>query len=202
MKALANIANVLAGADQYKCTDVVARKLLQGLWQHAIVTAHCTDALATTLKIQNHNTFIAGLLHDIGKVVLVDTIFTRYTGATGRLKESPEILARAIAPYAPLVGLHVIQHWKLAPELCFATFYAQQPELTPDDKCRPEIHCIRLASDIAESKGYGIGNSENIVLENHPDLAALGLAQEDLNTMVDGLEDMLSSVLGVLGSLD
>jgi HD-like signal output (HDOD) protein len=114
MKALANIANALASAGQYKSSDPLARKLLQGLWQHAIVTAHCTDALATRLTIQNSNTFIAGLLHDIGKVVLVDTIFTRYVGPTGRLKESPEVLARAIEPFAPLVGLHVAQHWKLA----------------------------------------------------------------------------------------
>lgn len=202
MKALANIANTMASAEQYKTSDVVARKLLQSLWQHAIVTAHCADAIANKVGVQSPNIFLAGLLHDIGKVVLVDVIMSKYTGPVGRLKEAPEVLAKAIAPFSPIVGMHVVQQWRLSPELYFSTLYADRPALTPHSEYMSEVYCISLASDIAESKGYGIGNAEEMNLEGHPAVAALGIDQSDLSEMVGSLEEMLDSVLGVLGALD
>ena len=202
MRALANMANTMASANQYRATNLTARKLLQRLWQHAIVTAHCADALAQKLDLHTSTTFFAGLLHDIGKVVMVDVITAQYEGATGRLKDSPDVLARAIEPFASLVGLHVAQHWKLSPELSFATLYAEHPEDIPNEECRPQVYCVQLASDIAESKGYGIGNADAIDFANHSALEALGLGQDELEEFVLGLEGMLDSVLGVLGSLD
>ncbi len=202
MRALANIANTMASANQYRTTNPIARKLMQSLWQHAIVTAHCAEAIARKLKIETTTTFIAGLLHDIGKVVMVDVITHKYTGPTGRLKESPDILAKAIEPFSSIVGLHVIQHWKLSPELFFATLFAQCPEIMPHEACAPEIHCVHLASDIAEAKGYGIGNPDDFNLENHPSLEALGFSQDELDDFILGLDEMLDSVIGVLGSLE
>jgi len=202
MRALANIANAMASANQYRSTNPTAHKLMKSLWQHAIVTAYCTEVLAMKLDIHSTTTYFGGLIHDIGKVVLVDTIINQYQGPIGRLVESPEVLAKAIKHFAPVVGLHVAQYWNLSPEFYFATLYAQQPEVCPHEGCRPEIQCIQLASDIADIKGYGIDAAEEYTLENHPALEHLDLTQKELDEFVLGLDEMLDSVLGVLGSLD
>jgi HD-like signal output (HDOD) protein len=115
--------------------------------------------------------FITGLLHDIGKVVLVDAITTKYTGNVGRLNSSPTLLAKAINHFAPLIGLHVIQHWNLASELTFSTLFSQHPEHLVDEAPHNLSYCIQLASDMAESKGYGIFDPDQIQLEGHQTLS-------------------------------
>jgi hypothetical protein len=47
-----------------------------------------------------------------------------------------------------------------------------------------------------------VGNAEEMNLEGHSAVAALGIEQSDLDEMVGSLEEMLDSVLGVLDALD
>ena len=106
---------------------------MQNLWQHSVATANCCEAIAIQFKIDSKTAFIAGLLHDIGKVVLVDSITTKYGGNVGRLSSSPTLLTIAINPFAPIIGLHVVQKWNLSEELTFSTLYAQKHESLPPD---------------------------------------------------------------------
>ena len=89
---------------------------LQGFWRHSIATALCARSLARQLHVNQDYAFMAGLLHDIGKLVLV----TR----------SPQHYAKVIAHQAAqdcyaieaertvlgidhaMVGRALAEHWK------------------------------------------------------------------------------------------
>ena len=202
VRALANIANAMSCANQYRSANPNVHRLLTKLWQHAIVSAYYTEMLVMKLGIYSDTAYFGGLIHDIGKVVLVDAIFNQYQGATGRLKDSTDILSKAIEPFAPLVGLHVAQQWNLSPQMSFSTLFAENPEYCPHKESRPELHCIHLGSTIAESKGYGIGTSEVNPLENHPALEHLSISQCELDNFVLAQEALIDSVLASIGSLD
>lgn len=200
MRTIANIANTLACANQYKSKDPVARKFMQSLWEHAIVTAHCAEAIAIKFAMDNKLAFIAGLLHDVGKVVMIDIITTKFADGAGKLVENPQILVAAIDPFAPLVGLHVVQHWKLAQGLTFSTSFVQHPNATPHQEFIDLAHLVRLASDIADMKGYGIMGSGTKSFENHPSNEHIGTSAEELNALADSMQEMLDSVLNVMGN--
>ncbi|ALP54316.1 hypothetical protein Tel_14835 [Candidatus Tenderia electrophaga] len=62
-----------------KADFVADNKLLKGvvedLWEHSLATAYCAKALAQELKCTDIDTlFIMGLLHDIGKLLLISII--------------------------------------------------------------------------------------------------------------------------------
>ena len=170
---------------------------MKKLWQHAVATAHCSEAIAMKLKRETTTAFIAGLLHDIGKVVLVDAITTKYSGNVGRLIQAPELLAKAINPFAPIVGLHVIQHWKLADELTFSTLYAQQPQKLPAEANADLAYMVMLASDMADVKGYGIVDLDEELLQGHPALAFFNLKQDEFDSMSESFDEMLDGVMAV-----
>lgn len=201
MRALANIAHTVASANQYKSPNPQARMLMERLWKHAIATALCSETIATTLKLDSNLPYMAGLMHDIGKAVMVDAITTKYTGNVGRLKEAPDVLARAIDPFAPLIGLHVAQHWNLQGELFMTTFYTQNPDATVSEPCKTLTHCVRLASDMAEAKGYGVSETPSEIANDHPSFEKLGVTPEQFEKMSEDLDEMLDSVVGAYGSM-
>jgi HD-like signal output (HDOD) protein len=199
MRTLNNMANAMAFANQYKSKDKNAVKLMQQLWIHSLATAHCAEALAIKLSIDRDTAYVIGLLHDIGKVVLIDIITTKFAGIPPRLKESPDLIVKAIEPVAHLVGLHVVQYWKLAGELSHPIFFVRHPEISPTDAAKKMSYCLQLASDMAEAKGYGMSAPETFELNEHSSLEALGLAQKDFEIISIELDEILNSFLTVFG---
>ena len=205
MRTLSNIANAMATANQYRSSNEVAMQMMQDLWKHAVATAHCAEAIATQLNDKELSptlAYVAGLLHDIGKVVLVDVITTQYPGDAGRLKSSPELIAKAIEPIAPLVGVHVLQHWRLPGELAFITFFERHPRSMPHPACKKLALCLRLASDIAELKGFGIADTSQVSLENHVTVNALKLTQSDIDAIAEKLDTQLEPIMSIFGTLE
>lgn len=200
MRALANIAHTMASANQYRSPNPEVRTLMERLWTHGVATAHCADAIADAIRFSSPLVYVSGLLHDIGKVVLIDTITSRYEGNVGRLKEAPDVLARAIEPFGPIIGLQVMQHWNLQSELLMTTFFSQKPEATIREDCVRLAHCVRLASDMAEAKGYGVGQASKDSLTLNPSIEALGLNESQFEELSASLDASLNSVIGAYGN--
>lgn len=204
MRTLSNIANAMATANQYRTTNPVALELMQSLWRHAVATAYCAEAIAEHVKLKDLDptmAYVSGLLHDIGKAVLVDVITTQYPGDAGRLKSSPELIAKAINPIAPLVGVHVIQHWRLPGELAFITFFGRHPESMPHPGCKQLAYCLRLASDIADLKGYGIAPTDSVSLDDHIAVKALNIPAQKMDDLLEELDKKLEPIMSVFGVL-
>ena len=141
-------------------------------------------------------------MHDIGKVVLVDVITTQYPGDVGRLKTSADLISKAIEPIAPLVGVHVLQHWRLPGELAFITFFERHPRSMPHPSCKKLAYCLRLASDIAELKGFGIAEGGQISLDNHVSVNELKLTQADIDAIAVQLDKQLEPIMNIFGTLE
>ena len=77
---------------------------MQKLWMHSLATVHCAELLALKLDIDRDFAYVTGLLHDIGKVVLIDVITTKYIGAPQRLRETPDLIVKAIEPVSHIAS--------------------------------------------------------------------------------------------------
>lgn len=155
MRNLANVAHIVAQGHLYRSANPTFRELMDAMWQHAVATARLAEAFGVAAGGASPNTlFLMGLVHDIGKPVLLDAITNQYKGRLGRLKESPDLLLRALDDFAPYVGLRVAQFWNLTTEVRFATYYAGLPSAAPA-AYRRHAYLVALSSAAAESAGYG-----------------------------------------------
>jgi putative nucleotidyltransferase with HDIG domain len=130
------------------------------LWEHSIGVALATEALAKVMgRAAPDWAFTAGLLHDIGKIVL---------GTFVEIDAKP-ILAMAYELHVPfdeserrLLGLDhaetgaaVLEGWKLPPEIVQAVRWHHRPDEAGEARlCADWIHC---ADVLCMSQGLGAG---------------------------------------------
>ncbi len=90
---------------------------LDEFWRHTIATALAARALARVLRIGQDEAFTAGLLHDIGRLVLA-TGYAEYAEATGRACDDDCPLVEAeravLGIDHAIVGEALARHWRFS----------------------------------------------------------------------------------------
>ena len=158
---------------------------------HSLTTAAIAKLLAARLRgIDATDAFIAGLLHDFGKVVLALNLPHEFRAAlqmsqtTGR---SLHLTLREVlgADHA-VVGAMLVEKWRFAPHVVDAIGNQYGPELGDSDF----IACVFGANQISKQLGFGfagnpwvdafppavaqrLGGSREEVIESLGDLSAL-----------------------------
>lgn len=88
----------------------------QAFWRHAVATAVCARALARQLRVNQDLAFTAGLLHDIGRLVLVTLHPQRYAEVLAHQHATDALVLTAeqevIGIDHVLAGEALARHWE------------------------------------------------------------------------------------------
>jgi len=105
----------------------------KAFWRHSIATAVCARALARRLRFNQDYAFTAGLLHDIGRLVLVsshpeayrDVIDWRAKQASGWLQAERAVLGVDHVD----AGVALAEHWNFSDTMRQAIAYHHAPDM-------------------------------------------------------------------------
>ncbi len=157
-------------------------------WQHSVSVGACTRMLAreTCYRLAGE-AFVAGLLHDIGKVVLnqylpkefaeIQTLI--FEGGMECEAAEKEVLGVAHAE----VGAWLAERWNLPVILVEAIRYHQHPELCPRN---PELSLLVYLGDYLSAK-CNLGKSGSKGIETIP-APVLEMARKILSLTPESLE--------------
>ena len=199
MRTVISLLQAVATEHFYKSNNPLFDDLIRRLWRHGLVTAHCAGEIARILSEPRPDAiFLAGLVHDVGRLVLLDIVASRAHEAQKILQESPELLFEILDSFHELVGLHVVQHWCLAPEFPFYTYFHHRPDVVPESVWAIGCHIVCLADELAAASGYGFGVRKSVSLVAHPSSRFLGLTDIKLAAFRVDLEDRISSLFDAL----
>ena len=200
MKAISNAVQAVANGNLYVTGDQRLRELMGRLWKHALATAHYAAGLGVIL-IEPHSEalFVAGLIHDIGKVVLLDIITSAYCESMSELRASEEMFDEVLRNFHPLAGLHVVQAWDLPPEFGVSAYCHHDPSLAPTPESANMAHIAALANAIAKAEGYHSGGPEEVFLSSHPSARHLGLGDVKLASLRVDHADELAALMELAG---
>jgi putative nucleotidyltransferase with HDIG domain len=104
----------------------------KAFWRHSIATAACARVLARRMRVNQDYAFTAGLLHDIGRLVLVSKYPQRYQQVISeRAARDCELMVAersALGLDHVAAGVALAQHWNFSDTMRQAIAYHHDPE--------------------------------------------------------------------------
>lgn len=165
------------------------------LWKHS----QCVAMAARFIAKQNKSPYVdlaytAGLLHDIGKVILNDSVKDSYCEVVDLAvtQNVPFIVAEndILSFNHAVVGSKIAEKWNLPPELVEAIAYHHEPEKAQVNKNITAI--VHVADALCMAMGIGIGIDGMMYPFSEQALKTLGLNEADLEAVISQLADVFT----------
>lgn len=124
-------------------------------WRHSIGTAVCAKGLARQLKMNQEYAYTTGLLHDIGRLVLVTRFASQYQLVLNLRQQQDCFLIDAERAVLGIdhaaVGQALAEHWKFPEAMQLAVALHHKPDEARDDALAALIH---IADAIAQALDF------------------------------------------------
>lgn len=169
--------------------------LVAELWRHSTVTGLYAKEVARALRSNVESAFVCGLLHDVGKPVVLGLVLD-VCAAAGQLP-TREVCVGALDTFHNRVGRILAERWDLPQPVVDAIALHHDAEVTPD--LGKAVYLTALADVLAYAavKSDEDCAAEHALLEGHPLLVALNLYPDD----VQGLFGKRAAVLELAAAL-
>ena len=163
---------------------------LPGLWEHSIACARTSSFLAAHLEIDNPEEIsTAGLLHDLGKVILRQTMEREFKQIV-QLAERRDVLffaaeKKILGVNHGEIGGWLLQKWALPPKLVEPI--VDHHDFRPNRDHAENTAIVHLADILSHAESFGNGLDRRM-----PPLAPSAL--ETLKINIDDLRDVMEQM--------
>ena len=171
-------------------------------WRHSIACGVFSRILATHKGARAvERFFVAGLLHDIGRLVLYQKAPLASSQAMVLAQSGPMDMHRAeqevLGYNHAQVGGRLMQEWKMPESLMNMVFFHHSPEKAPD---LAEAALVHVADAMAVAHGIGYVNLELVPEINEKAWEALGLSPEIIKPAFAKAEIQINDINHILGA--
>jgi len=185
-KETVNIVMTLTNKHLYEIKRKQLRQLMERLWRHSLCCAYGSRAIAQFLKLEDaENYFLLGLIHDIGKTLLLKVLDDQSLIKKGI--DNQEIIDSIQESHTSLGGI-LLRRWKFPKEFISVATLHEDPMSFP--VVAKAVLVVDLANCMSRKIGYSLFN-EDI------DMASIDSAKR-LKIEADSLENISREVTGLM----
>jgi len=188
IKEVSNIVSLVALQYNFKSKDPAVHKFMGKLWRHSVGCAIGANWLArqTGFQALAHETFIAGLLHDVGKLYVLKVVDDMKASAEIETLPSDTVINEVMQQLHTDQGYSLMVHWNLPEKYCQI---ARDHHLADLDGNNFVLVLVRLANQMCHKMGIGLIEDPTIVMMETPEAVQLQLSEVDLARLEVRLED-------------
>jgi HD-like signal output (HDOD) protein len=187
-KEVSNIVTMVALQHNFQSKNPAINQIMNKLWRHSVGTAIGASWLAkqTGSEALSHETFIAGLLHDVGKLYILKIVDGMV--ASHEIKTSPPdtVINEVMENLHTDQGYSLMEQWNLPEKYRLVTRDHHLPEIDSNNLL---LVLVRLANQMCHKMGIGPKNNSSVVLHATPEATQLQLSEVDLARLEVRLED-------------
>ena len=195
-REVAAIAMLATQQDQYRSDDPRYNSIMQVLWKHAFCCAAGSKwlALKSGYDMLAQEAFLAGLLHDIGKLFLLKVMEEVSKAKRLQSGATPAILSEVLSSMHIEQGHLLMQQWHM-PEIYCEVVAGHGAEQW--DHGNALLAIVRLADQTCKRLGIGMQSDPTLLLFASPEVQALGLKEIALAELEIVVEDALKQPMQV-----
>jgi HD-like signal output (HDOD) protein len=162
---------------------------IRQLWRHALASGAYAKEIARMRRYNVESAYLCGLLHAVGKPVVLKTVTT--IAADLHIPLEPGAVTAFLDGYHARVGSLIAAEWALPPQVAEAIAYYWIYEQAPIHKQEAMMTCLadRLATYLLVPDSF-----DDSTLRDHTVFADLNLYPNDVDTLLGLKEKILSLV--------
>lgn len=176
----------------------------KAFWRHSIACALFAEALMASLSIENApKAFCAGLLHDVGKIILDIVRPDEYAVALKLAQEEPrsliDIEKQVIGNTHCDVGREVLVHWKLPHLYEECVWCHHTPVKILDDEQYQISGIVHIANILAHMVYAGASGNNHPQKITSPLLRRFGLNPDMLDALIEKVPRQIDAICTEIG---
>jgi putative nucleotidyltransferase with HDIG domain len=165
------------------------------LWRHSVAVGMSARNLMLMLNLRGmEEAFLCGLLHDIGKLLLLRYDVSSYQQLL-KTVVGPDLLMAERETFgfthAQIGGL-AVKRWDLPEEICHAICYHHEPSQAEHSMLMARV--LDVADMLVNNSGAAVGPAREYDLANCESVVALGVSEERLKEIQSKTESGMNEV--------
>lgn len=189
-RQVADLVLLASERSKYAAKDKKLNNLLGRLWKHAVACAIGSQWLARKLNYheKDHQAFIGGLVHDIGKLFLLRVIDAMQQDENAPLNISYDLSQELINSFHPEHGYKLLKQWNIPEIYCVIARDHHDEEF---DNTNIPLLLVRLTDQACIKLGIGTRRDPSIVLVSTNEALALRIKEIALAELEVMLKDTM-----------
>ncbi|MDE1465813.1 HDOD domain-containing protein [Spartinivicinus poritis] len=187
-----SIIMLVSQKQAFQAKSVFIHSVMQELWQHASVSAGGCRWMAINCghTVLKEKAFLAGLLHDLGSLVLLK-VLDELLQEKSDLPMTEAVIHELIATLHMDYGYQVMHSWGFPKIYCSI---ARDHHKESQDENNILLHIVRLVDAACIKLSIGMDTNPDMVLELLPEAQVLGMKAIQLAELEVQLEDLLAQL--------
>lgn len=165
----------------------VKKELLEEIWDHSVTSGFAARSIALLVGADSEKAFLAGLLHDSGKV-LVLTAVNKLEKHGFAEPPTKDVLIELMDELHAELGYGVLTDWNLPEDIAEI---ARSHEGADAEAADSLLACVNAANLITRKLGYHLNPDPEISVIEDPIIENLGLDDMTVASMMVDMEDHL-----------
>ncbi len=172
-----------------------AQSEAQALWEHSVATALCCQSLLQEIPPWQSSGFLLGLVHDVGRIVLLGFLEEAGRRSVKIRRLAPEARAAFAEGLHAEVGAVTATSWRFPDAFVQALRLHHEPDLAlePGIELTAALYCADTLAHLA-ARHWKPGTSDALDGQVTALLAPLGLGLSDCNRLLVEMEGGLSAL--------
>ncbi len=193
MQEARNIIAAIAAKNMYSTGHAAFKMLLEKIWLHSLACAYGSRALARVLQCEDIEThFLMGLLHDIGKPLIINALTERLDAVDGLsiadvVKNIQEVHCR--------FGSILLLRWGF--DRSFVKVAEQHEDPSFFASTKKEVLIVNVANNVTRTLGYSQFEDKNLDLLALPSVRELGLDKDTIDYLRSAVQFMMQETATV-----
>mgnify|MGYP000852623686 CR=1 FL=1 len=186
LKTAKEYVDIIANRSLYaNCADKYYVHL-HDLWKHCVACAHASYVIAFLLRLPKPGqVFLMGLLHDIGKLLLLQIISELQNQNSMESNLPNFLLDNFLGRHHAIFGRKLLEKWKLPEEITVTPEYHEDIYHAP--VVSRELLAVTLANQLAKLSGYNTSGRYSDKVKIEVISKSLGLNSNDIHKITNEL---------------